>query len=380
MDVDMVPMTRNAAVQTGRWSRARRLHLLSQLLLGDPFAAGSSAPALGHELRMLSNWDYEELAQFLAFADLHHVLVRALEVLRSSTVGAMSPRLSNQCAVVLAKEQDRISRAFGVLEPVCDALESAGCSAVVIKSLDHWPDIGSDLDLYTSGRQDQIVSILRKKFSAEVMPRSWGDRLAHKWNFRLPGLSEAVEVHVGCLGQTGEHLSLARRVASRAIRRTVGGHTFRVPAPEERVLIATLQRMYRHFYCRLCDIVDTTKLIQAQELDYAILRVGAESSGIWPGVATFLVTVTEYARACGAKLELPAEVVHSATKGDALHLRGDFLRISIVPKAAGLFLRQVLYAGSQRNLRTVCRLSLLPGLAAAAFVAYKFTGNDKGVW
>lgn len=367
-------------MQTGRSTHARDLHLFSRLLLGEPFAAGSSALTLGHELRMLSNWGHGELSRCLAFADLHHVLVRAIEALQSSPLGAMSPRVSSQCATVLAKEQDRIRRALSVLDRVCEALESAECSAIVIKSLDHWPDIGSDLDLYTGGRQDQVVSILEKNFAAEVLPRSWGDRLARKWNFRLPGLSEAVEVHVGCLGQTGEHLDLARRVESRAIHRTVGDYTFRVPAPEERVLITTLQRMYRHFFCRLCDIVDMTKLVQAQQLDYTILRAAAEASGIWPGVATLLMAIAEYARVYGVKVELPAEVVSSATKGDALRLRGDFLRISIVPQAAGLFLRQVLCAGKQKNLRTVSRLSLLPGLAATAFVAYKVTGNDKGIW
>jgi Uncharacterised nucleotidyltransferase len=383
MGLDMVPMTMDEVARAAGSSRARYLHLLAQILLND---AGSSVPAPGHELQTLSRWDHDELARFLAFADLHHVLVRALEALRSATIietvspHLANPRLANECAAALAKEQARISQALNVLETVCDALESAECSAIVIKSLDHWPDIGSDLDLYTGGRQEQVINILKGKFGAEVLPRSWGDRLAHKWNFRLPDLPEAVEVHVGCLGQTGEHLTLARRVENRAVRRTVGGHSFRVPAPEERVLITTLQRMYRHFYCRLCDIVDTTKLIQAQELDCTILRAGAESSGIWPGVAAFLMAVAEYARAYGVELELPSEVISSATQGDALQLRGDFLRISIVPQAAGLFLRQVVYAGKQKNLRTVSRLSLLPGLAAAAFVAYKITGNDKGIW
>jgi hypothetical protein len=329
---------------------------------------------------MCFNWDDDdEVSRFLAFADLHHVLVRALDALRSSNVGTKSLHLSNQCAPALAKEQARISHALCVLEAVCDELKSEGCSAIVIKSLDHWPDIGSDLDLYTEGRQEQISSILSEKFAAELLPRSWGDHLAHKWNFRLPGLPEAIEVHMGCLGQAGEHLNLARRVADRAVRRTVADHTFHVAASEERVLITTLQRMYRHFYCRLCDIVDTAKLIQAWELDYTILRDAAESSGIWPGVAAFLTAVAQYARCYGVELELPAEVI-SSTKGDALQLRGDFLRIPIVPEAAGLFLRQVFHAGAQRNLRTLGRLCLLPGLAAAAFVAFKITGDDKGVW
>jgi Uncharacterised nucleotidyltransferase len=375
----MTPMTMDAVVQTAGSARARYLHVLSRLLLTD--AAGSSAPDLAHELQTVSSWDDDELSRFLAFADLHHVLVRGVEALQSSTVGPMNPLIASHCASVLANERARISHALNALEEVCEALEGAGCSAVVIKSLDHWPDIGSDLDLYTGGRQEQIVSVFRSSLAAEVLPRSWGDRLANKWNFKLPGLPEAIEVHVGCLGQTGEHLNLARRVAARAVRRTVAGHSFRVAAPEERVLITALQRMYRHFYFRLCDIVDTAMLIQSQESDYAILQDGAEASGIWPGVTAFLVAVAEYARAYGVELALPADVIASATKGDAaLQLRGNFLRIPIVPQAAGLFLRQVLNAGTQQNLRTVSRLSLLPPLAAAALVAYKITGNDKGIW
>jgi hypothetical protein len=383
MDIEMVPITMDKVVKTASAIRIRFLELLSRLLLRDDSESG--ALGQGHELRMLSDWDSDDVSRFLAFADLHHVLVRAVEALQSSPPGDMgpqllNPRLWNQCAAALLQEQRRISQALRVLTAVCDALEDAECTAIVIKSLDHWPDIGSDLDLYTSGPEEQVVSAMRKTFAAEILPRSWGDRLAHKWNFKLPGLPEAIEVHVGCLGQTGEHLDLAYRVARRAIPRTVAGHTFRVPAAEERVLITTLQRMYRHFYCRLCDIVDTTKLIQSQELDYVLLRVAAESCGIWPGVAAFLTTVADYARGYGVELELPAGVISSAAQEEALQLRGDFLRIPIVPKAAGLFFRQVLNAGTQLNLRTVSRLSLLPGLAAAAFVAYKVTGNDKGIW
>jgi hypothetical protein len=31
-------------------------------------------------------------------------------------------------------------------------------------------------------------------------------------------------------------------------------------------------------------------------------------------------------------------------------------------------------------LRTMARLTVLPGLAAAAMVSYKITGDDKGIW
>src|SRR5438045_8851306 len=132
-------------------------------------------------------------------------------------------------------------------------IEAAGCQTCVIKSLDHWPDLGSDLDLYTAGHPDTVRKVMEHKFQAELEDRSWGDRLANKWNFSIPGLPELVEIHVQYLGQTGEHKLMARRVVERSVTRELNGHVFRVPAPEERVVISTLQRMYRHFYFRLCD-------------------------------------------------------------------------------------------------------------------------------
>ena len=63
--------------------------------------------------------------------------------------------------------------------------------------------------------------------------------------------------------------------------------TFLVPAPEERLIVATLQRMYRHFYFRVCDIVNTAALLESGELDFDELKRAADLGGIWPGVATY---------------------------------------------------------------------------------------------
>ena len=118
-------------------------------------------------------------------------------------------------------------------------------------------------------------------------------------------MPELVEVHVRYLGQTGEQKALARRVLERSVARTVGGHRFRVPAPEERVIISTLQRMYRHLYFRLCDMADFAGLLNDRAIDFAELRRAAEMGGIWPGVATFLLLIAEYVKAYGCHVELP---------------------------------------------------------------------------
>ena len=254
---------------------------------------------------------------------------------------AASPHAADVCGAALAVEKRRISIAISYLEAITRKLNEAGCAAVVIKSLDHYPDLGSDLDLFSAADEEQIVSVMGAELHAEGMARSWGDRgTAHKFNFQVPGLPEAVEIHIGVLGQTGEHINLAKRVSENAIAYEVEERSFRVAAPEERIMISTLQRMYRHFYFRLCDIVDTKTLIEHGKLNFDGLRRGAEPNGIWPGVATFLEVVAEYCHKYGAEIKLPAEVLSSAHSSAHGLPQRTVPPHSNCPDATGLYFRQ----------------------------------------
>src|SRR6266516_638283 len=223
-------------------------------------------------------------------------MMAAFRVLEAAAAAAQHEQLEEWCGAAIKSESARISNAIEWLHAIVETLQNSGCPVSVIKSLDHWPDLGSDLDLYTSGPPEQVSRVMREKLQAQEEPRSWGDRLANKWNFQVPGLPELVEIHVRYLGQTGEQKLMAARVLERSVTKTVQGRTFPVPALEERILISTLQRMYRHFYFRLCDIADMAALIKSGSLDFAELRRGAELGSIWPGVASFLVIVAEYAK------------------------------------------------------------------------------------
>ncbi len=320
-----------------------------------------------------------ELANFLDLANKHHVLVRALEMLQSIAVQDGEKEVQNWCATTLAGERARIDNALAILTLICETLELRGCPCVVMKSLDHWPDLGSDLDLYTTASEEDIQRAMQSEFRAEAMPRSWGDTLANKWNFRVPGLPELIEIHVRYLGQIGEHQFLAKRIMQRRIPKGVGKYKFNVPAVEEQILISTLQRMYRHFYFRLCDMADVASLIRRQAVNFAELKQTAEASGIWRGAAAYLWTVANYAAAHHVDLQLPPEIAGASSSQMNVQLENQFLRI---PKAlaAKLYSLQLLEAGKKLDLRAVCRLPLLPPLAISALVAYRLTGDDKGVW
>jgi hypothetical protein len=324
----------------------------------------------------------EKFDSLVALANTNHVIVRGLEVSLRIMRGAQEGVRVLWAAGALEAERRRIDHAMSFLHAICAAFAEEGYDATVIKSLDHWPDLGSDLDLYTSADSGEICHFMSRRFQARIAARSWGDRLARKWNFLIPGLPEAVEVHMGRLGQTGEQVSIASWLPARARLAVIGDYTFRVPAASDRLMISTLQRMYRHFYFRLCDIVDTANLASSGAIDYDDLRSSSMTAGIWEGVATYLAIVSDYLRQYrGSGLELPDFVTAAARfGGKEVYFGRGFLRIPIMPQSARLYASQLTGLLRKRELHNSARLGLLPWLATAAVVGQKITGSDKGIW
>ena len=332
------------------------------------------------DLRSVGGLNRSQWNKFLELAHSHHVTMRALAVLQNAAAVYGENELAEKCEAALTAERAPITHAVGFLQHICQTLGSQGCDVTVINSLDHYPDLGYDLDLFTTADSRYIQDVMCREFDACQVARSWGDRLANKWNFQLPGLPELVEIHVQFLGQTGEHESMAKRVIERRVAKGVWGYRFHVPAPEERLVISALQRVYRHFYFRLFDMLDATILLNTEAVDFFELRKTAQLAGIWSGIATFLCLVRGYVEAYGGSVALPCVVTNSA-QGAAIGLRfkDGFLRMSKL-SAASLYGSQLMQAGLHRDRRALARLPLLPPLAVSALVAYHLTGNDKGIW
>ncbi len=364
------------------------LTLLSQLSLGsdqgdhaenNPCAAPDSDWRL-QIARTVALYARQDFGELWSLAMAHHVILRTFPELHRVML-AQEKQEAQWCENAIAREQGRIEHALSFLAVICEALEKAG-DVVVIKSLDHWPDLGSDLDLYTNASVTDVIAIMRERFNATLEKRSWGDRLANKWNFVVPGLPELIEVHVSRLGQTGEQVTITDSLVRRSGKAQFGSYALRVSAPENRIIISTLQRMYRHFYLRLCDIVDTADLVNSDAVDYEYLKSLAQSAGLWDGIATYLVTVAGYVKSYSGKyLTLPPLVTSAARFGNELvQLRRKFLRIPIFPQAARLYTTEWARLLFNGELKNTLRLSLLPGLAVAAAVEFKLRGTDKGIW
>jgi hypothetical protein len=369
----------------GQGSAAEMFEMLAVLHLQAPpvpSQRGQLGPQVAQVLAGLQRMSKEQWSEFLRFAELQRVYLRTLQLLEKWTAsGAFAPPFDN-LRDLERTEQRQVEDALAALNKVVRALELTGHTPLVIKTLDHWPDIGSDLDLFISATERDTVRAMQSELQAEPQPQSWGDRLAHKWNFRIPGQPRLVEIHVGCLGQTGEQDELPAYLEETSVMRDVGPFRFRVPAPEEQVTLATLQRMYRHFYIRFTDLLNLTALVRAGHLDFTRLRTSTQRWSIWPGVAILLKITSDYNQRAGiGPLPLPEFVLRSARFGaEVTYVGKQFLRLPMLPQGSQLFLQQLIGTGAARHFRAAARLSLLPALAAAAFVNLRITGDDKGIW
>ena len=353
------------------------LHLASGAAMQDCFCADR----LHAELRTIAEMNDAQFEELLSFAELQRVQIRTLTILANAW-GQSDGCRRDAVERRLSEELSQVKNAIFQWSRIAAALEDQGNPVVVIKTLDHWPDVGSDLDLFTMAPAGEVCRVMTNSLGAQILPQSWGDRLACKWNFKVPGLSVPVEIHVKRLGQTGEQRTLPLRLLQSSVRREVHGHFFRVPSPEHQIAIVALQRMYRHFYIRLTDIVNVARLLRSSAVDLQWLREITEPVALWPGIATLLQIVSGYSEHYGGTpLPLPAEVQEAAcfTEGST-YVDQRFLRIPMVPQATGLYCRQWGKTAASRNFRSLSRLTLLPLLAAAALVNFRLTGNDKGIW
>jgi len=360
--------------QTSASSQA--MDMLSTLLLSPGVDASSPLVA---RLQSLQPAEFDSLIEL---AHSNHVVVRGMAVYRALMLEVGDSAKADRADEIIAAETQRIARASTHLRLICDAFAAAGLDLTVIKTLDHWPDFGSDIDLYTNANPARVCELMQKQFNAAIATRSWGDRLAGKWNFEIPDLREAVEIHMQRLGQTGEQLRLANNVPARAKILQYGDHTFPVASASDRIMISTLQRMYRHFYFRLCDILDSALLVTSGCIDWNDLRASATTCGIWEGTATYLVLVSDYVqRYSGSGIALPAFVRQAARfDGSVMYVGGSFLRVPIMPQSAGLYRSQLLGSLRRGEIHSTARLGILPWLATAAAIGHKITGSDKGIW
>ena len=115
----------------------------------------TSLAARNEGIADLSRDEFEDL---LALANSNHVIVRGLQVVLNFMRDSQDDIRAEWAADALTAENARIQNAISFLRAICAAFKEEGHDVTVIKSLDHWPDLGSDLDLFTDANPEEILN------------------------------------------------------------------------------------------------------------------------------------------------------------------------------------------------------------------------------
>lgn len=246
------------------------------------------------------------------------------------------------------------------LQAVSDRL---GVPVVFPKALQHYPDMGHDIDLWTLESAAEFDARLTETFSLTPARRGVFDRVAGKRGYVLAGCPSPLEIHHGGVGHLGEHRGFLIDLLARRRVRNVEGASIGVPSDEDQLIIQALQRMFGHFSVRVSDVHLTATLVRGP-LDWDYVHRTSRRVGLAPALSEWLALAGRLWHGAVGR-EFPALARGSAGHTHALTSRGHLWRLNVVAVAPRLYSGLALHAIRRCQWRTLGRVAALPAAAAA---------------
>ncbi|MBN3038376.1 MAG: nucleotidyltransferase family protein [Candidatus Omnitrophica bacterium] len=271
---------------------------------------------------------------------------------------------------VLYKERMRVKKNLQFLSEIKAILDKEKIEYLVIKSLDNYPDIGRDLDIFILSDRDKAVQALLARFKGTIARPVISEVLADKTNIEFNGLPK-VEIHHQRLGVLGEDLLYPKIILRNKKLEDIDARPFFVPCDEDRVILAAEHRINRHFNLRICDVYNALRFTKQANFDWNYLWDTAKTLGLKDSVAFYL----DYVK----KVE-ESIVKHKDLAGfnKAIAVRKSFLRFPVLGVIAKAHSKRFCRFVKSLDFRAALRVFLVIPLLLLAS-AQKFLGR-KSSW
>jgi len=321
---------------------------LVRLLRGKPLQA---------DLEYLSRALEDRPGDILALCQQNLIVLRTLAALEANGVS-----IGGEAAAWQEKERARIEQGLATIEKIAEHFDGDGLPFMVMKTGDHFPDQGHDIDLLLQDRGTTAERVMRDQLGASRLERSFSEVLSAKSNWRCGPVT--VEMHVGRLGQVGEHRQLAGEIFNQRRQARIGSLDTWVPSAEGRMILAMLQRIYRHFNFRICDVINVASLVEDKTLNWETLWRLCRESGIGYGVGLGIAMVAAQLSSLDDELPLPEAGPIPRPSPYPMSFRRSYYRFPLRGVVPGAFARQ--FGGSVRRgaILQSSRLALLGFLMA----------------
>jgi hypothetical protein len=338
----------------GETSAAARRETSAVALALRLLAGREAAPAAPG----LIAWD-----ELLRVARRNFVLVRLSARLRECGVEAPTFFVEAE-----TEERGRARLMFDTIRRVGHACEEQGVGHIFAKSFQHYPDMGGDIDLFVATRSPAVDESILRGLQAAPVRRDLRGRMSGVAGYRVGGGEFVLEIYHGRVGALGEHGAVVSQLIRNGERAVVGGAEFLVPAAEDLLVLHGMQRVYRHGFIRLCDVLSTASVVGRERLDWGYVLRTSEQLGTLHGLRSYLTYVGQIHREALGRELLPPERRERLTSDSCG--RGEFRGgVFVFPRgrvAGRMYFEKVRAAVRAGNWDGVSRLSLMPLVAAAA--------------
>lgn len=278
---------------------------------------------------------------------------------------------------ILQERKEKSRRAIEIIGKITQGFDKSGLRLLVIKTLDNYPDLGQDIDLYTDANIKDVDEILINKFKAKLKTPTLADRVSQKRNYKIEGFP-LIEVHCSKLGEFGEDNLLAKDLLQHRVKFEIEGITTYIPESEYRLLLCVLQRMYRHFNIRICDIYNSLNLIRKNIINWQKLKKISLKYGAWEGVMLYLSYLHKIANyydiECNISRQINVKNWPALIQDKNMHFR-----FPLFSTGLNLYSRKILSDLAKFNFYSLSRLTLAIPFSLTHFVSVKLF-NKSRVW
>jgi len=189
--------------------------------------------------------------------------------------------------IAVKQEKSRVSHLIERMDEISRTCEKAGIQYLFMKNAQHYPDMGEDIDLLIDGdeRADRVITcglgVSKCRLSAL-------NRFSGITQYFLRDISTHLEIHHGRIGRFGEQSALSKVLLDRGRVIPLGEASLFVPSVEGQITIQVLERLYSRLAFRVSELVYTTKVLRAGDVDLEQLESLAQTAGISQGMEVFL--------------------------------------------------------------------------------------------
>lgn len=292
---------------------------------------------------------------FCRTAALNVVLTRAYDRIRTVTE---VPESYDKLAV---EERARVNLALKAMSNISAICEESKIRFIFTKALQHYPDMGHDIDLLVlAGKESDGIIGSRTPIRPSV--KSLFNITAGKTSYTLDDYDNMpLEIHHGRMGHLGEHKHYPVAVIANKKSEHVSGSYISTPSREDRLIICVIQRMYGHLYLRVSDILAIVSIAADKNLDWDYVKKTSRRMGIYAGLKRMLCHVSSiYKNFAGEELKLPHELSGKSRILKTQARSNEIYTLSFRRDVAMVYCSKTIHDIWTLNVYSLFKLALLP--------------------